>query len=263
MPAGHDDRDARQELDARRRRRPRRPTRGRAGAPAGRTTRRCDCCRRARSPIRPAAPRSGARGNALRRRRRAAGRRRGRNGGGSSRRRRWSPGSKPAASMAATIGVPSYLRISRTLSVTRSPMPVSTRTRPAGVSTTQAVQGLEQPVLVVDLVGDEAVPQEPWHRPEQRAGIGPERAGLDQRDARPAPEIRRPVAELARHDARATRCAGGSPARPAPAGSRGVLAVREVAVEGRGRRLRLALVLGAELRAAVRPIDRAATSGRS
>ena len=53
----------------------------------------------------------------------------------------------------------------------------------------QAVQRLEEPVLVVDLVGHEAVPEQPRHRPEQRAGIGAEGAGLDQRDARPAAEI--------------------------------------------------------------------------
>ena len=57
----------------------------------------------------------------------------------------------------------------------------------------EAVQRLEQAVLVVDLVGDEAVPEDPRDRPEQCPGVGPERARLDQRDAGPAAEIERPV----------------------------------------------------------------------
>ena len=43
--------------------------------------------------------------------------------------------------------------------------------------------------LVVDLVGDEAAPEDPRHRPEQRPGVGAEGPGLDQRDARPAAEV--------------------------------------------------------------------------
>ena len=72
-------------------------------------------------------------------------------------------------------------------------MPVSTRTRPAGVSIKQAIERLEEAVLVVDLVGDPAVPQQPGHGPEQRPGVGAERAGLDERDARAATEVAGPV----------------------------------------------------------------------
>ena len=57
----------------------------------------------------------------------------------------------------------------------------------------QAVERLEEAVLVVDLVGDPAVPEQPGHRPEQRPGIGAEGAGLDERDARAASEVARPV----------------------------------------------------------------------
>ena len=57
----------------------------------------------------------------------------------------------------------------------------------------QAVERLEQPALVVDLVLDEAAPQDPRHRPEQRPGVGAERAGLDERDPNAATEVARPV----------------------------------------------------------------------
>ncbi len=48
-------------------------------------------------------------------------------------------------------------------------------------------------MLGVDLVGDEAVPEDPRHGAEERPGVRPERARLDQRDARPATEVGRPV----------------------------------------------------------------------
>ena len=57
----------------------------------------------------------------------------------------------------------------------------------------QAVQRLQEAVLLVDLVGDEAVPENPRHGTEQHPGVGSERAGLDERDARSAPEVARPV----------------------------------------------------------------------
>ena len=68
-------------------------------------------------------------------------------------------------------------------------MPVSTSTRPELRLDQQAVERLEQPALVVDLVLDQAVPQHPRHRPEQRPGVGPERAGLDERDPDAAAEV--------------------------------------------------------------------------
>ena len=56
----------------------------------------------------------------------------------------------------------------------------------------EAIQRLEEPVVVIDLVGDELVPQDPRDRPEERR-VGSERPGLDQRDTGPAPEIGRPA----------------------------------------------------------------------
>ena len=47
----------------------------------------------------------------------------------------------------------------------------------------QAVERLEQPPLVVDLVRDEAAPQDPRHGSEQVAGVRAERPRLDERDA--------------------------------------------------------------------------------
>ena len=105
-------------------------------------------------------------------------------------------------------------------------------------------------MLGVDLVGDEALPEDPRHGPEERAGVGPERARLDERDGRPAAEVRRQsTASLTAHRRSAARPCGSAtaPRRPPV----------EVAVEGRRGRLRLALVLRAELGRAVRPLDRA------
>ena len=128
-------------------------------------------------------------------------------------------------------------------------MPVSTSTRPDRRLDQQAVERLEEAALVVDLVGDEAAPQDPRHRPEQRPGVGAERARLDQRDADAAAQVARPVDRVV-HRHRATD-ADGLPGRAAGL---------EVAVERRRGRLRLALVLRPELGRAVRPLDRATTS---
>ena len=57
----------------------------------------------------------------------------------------------------------------------------------------EAVEGLEEAPLVVDLLVDEAVPQDPRHGPEQRPRVGPERACLDQGDPDAAAEVDRPV----------------------------------------------------------------------
>jgi len=54
-------------------------------------------------------------------------------------------------------------------------------------------QRLEQPMLLVDLIRHEAIPEDPRHGAEERAGVGAERAGLDQRDARAAAEVACPV----------------------------------------------------------------------
>jgi hypothetical protein len=60
----------------------------------------------------------------------------------------------------------------------------------------EAVERLEQAVLGIDLVGNQAVPKDPRHRPEQGAGVRPERAGLDERDPRAPAEVRQPVDRL-------------------------------------------------------------------
>ena len=80
----------------------------------------------------------------------------------------------------------------------------------------QAVERLEEAVLVVDLVGDPAVPQQPGHRPEQRPGVRAERAGLDERNARAAAEVARPVDRVVHAQAYsrgATGSGAGLPAR--------------------------------------------------
>ena len=63
----------------------------------------------------------------------------------------------------------------------------------AGRLDEQAVERLEETVVLVDLAHYEAVPEDPRHRTEQGAGVAPERAGLDERDARPPAEVGRPV----------------------------------------------------------------------
>ena len=60
----------------------------------------------------------------------------------------------------------------------------------------EAVERLEQPVLVIDLLLDEAIPEQPWDRPEQCARVGSERARLDERSADATAEVARPVDRL-------------------------------------------------------------------
>ena len=72
-------------------------------------------------------------------------------------------------------------------------------------------------MLVVDLLGHELVPEQARHRSEERAGIGAEGAGLDQRHARPAAEIDRPVDGVVRG-----QCAAIRVYEPGFAGSFGV-----------------------------------------
>ncbi len=57
----------------------------------------------------------------------------------------------------------------------------------------EAVQRLVQPVLGIDLVRCPTLPQDLRHWTEQGAGIGSERAGLDERDMDPAAEVASPV----------------------------------------------------------------------
>jgi len=57
----------------------------------------------------------------------------------------------------------------------------------------QAVEGLEEAVLAVELVACPAIPEQLRDRPEQRAGVRSERAGLDERDRNPAAQLAPPV----------------------------------------------------------------------
>ena len=61
----------------------------------------------------------------------------------------------------------------------------------------QAVQPLEQPSAAVELALRPVAPQDPRHRPEDRAGVRPEGPGLHQRDPGPAAEVGAPVATAA------------------------------------------------------------------
>ena len=107
------------------------------------------------------------------------------------------PGSKPAARIAGTTGEPRYSRIAVALSSSRSPIPVSTSTRPAGRLDEQAVQPLEQPSAVIELAFRPVAPQDPRHRPEDRAGVRPEGPGLHEGDPGAAAEVGAPVATAA------------------------------------------------------------------
>ena len=91
----------------------------------------------------------------------------------------------------------------------------------------QAVERLEEAVLLVELVGDEPVPQHARRRPEDGAGVGAEGARLDERDARPAAEVGRPVDRvvephrgqpLARAASAGRRSRGGRPRPSAGSG---------------------------------------------
>ena len=53
-------------------------------------------------------------------------------------------------------------------------------------------------MVMVDLVGDELVPEQPRHGPEDRPCILAEPTRLDQGDAGPAPEVGRPVERVTR-----------------------------------------------------------------
>src|SRR5439155_9304382 len=77
----------------------------------------------------------------------------------------------------------------------------------------QAVERLEEPVLGVDLVGDEAIPEEPRHGTEERARVRPERAGLDDRDMRSPAEIGAPVDRVVDRHARLLSGRSASPQR--------------------------------------------------
>ena len=92
-------------------------------------------------------------------------------------------GSKPAARSVGTIGVAAEAPPRPAALVEPLPDP-RLHQDPAGRRLHEkAVQRLEEPVLVVELVGDQLVPQDARRRAEDRARVGAERAGLDERDA--------------------------------------------------------------------------------
>ena len=170
-------------------------------------------------------------------------------------------GSKPAASMRRRRSAcPRSARMSRTLSGRRSPIPVSIRTRPAGVSTSRQFSAWRSRCSWSISSVTRRSHSRRGTGPKSAPGVGAERAGLDEGDAGPAPEIGRPVDRVVDRHRRAgysLRRSARRLGRLVGGARRGVLAVREVAVEGRRRGLGLALVLRTELRAAVRPLDRA------
>ena len=159
-------------------------------ARAGRTRPRAAGCRRGRPPTPPAGRRSSRAGRRACRRDR-------------SRPPAWSKwrwliattltlsGRKPAASSAGTIGRALVGTHRPGLVVDPLADPGLDEDTPARRLDEQAVEGLEESMVVVDLVGDEAVPQDPRDRPEQGPGIGPERARLDERDRGAATEVGR------------------------------------------------------------------------
>ena len=177
----------------------------------------------------------------------AAGRRRGRSGGGSSRRRRRSRGRSPPPASPARSACP-RTRASRRSSRPAAPRsPSRSSTRPAGVSTSRQLSAWSSRRFASSSPSAHGAPQDPRHRAHDRAGVRPERPGLDERDAscRRRGRVRQWTASL---------CPPSQPAGPTA-----VL----VGVDRRRRGLALALVLRAELLGAVRPLHRASSSGRS
>ena len=212
VAAGRDDRHARQELALAVGPAVGAPVADELRARAGRSSRRAAGCRRARSPTRPAGRRSSPAG-------RRASRRRARRPPAWSK-WRWLiattstvAGSKPGRSAAPARSTgPRSRASSRVLSSIRSPIPVSTRTRPAGVSIEQAVQRLEQAVLVVDLVGRPSAP---------RGSAAPARRGRRRRigtcppgRGRPSCRRRGRAASRRRRSAAVARASGSRPAAP-------------------------------------------------
>ena len=117
-------------------------------------------------------------------------------------------------------------------------MPVSTRTRPDGVSMSRQLSAWRRRCSASISSVTRLSQRSRGHRPEQRPGVGAERAGLDSATRVPPPRsVRQSTASLMRH-------------------RRSHVLPVEVPVEGRGGRLLLALVARPQLRRAVRPLDR-------
>src|SRR6185437_6175053 len=143
--------------------------------------------------------------------------------------------------------------MSRTLSETRSPIPVSTRTRPAGVSTKRQFSAWRSrwsaSISVVT------------RRSQRILGTGPNRAPASLRKVPAWTSATRvpPPRSVAQSTASLIATSVARRALLGHGALRGSAAVRatEVAMEGRRGGFGLALVLGPELRTAVRPLHRA------
>src|SRR5664280_1892631 len=153
-------------------------------------------------------------------------------------------GSKPARWRAGTTGSPASARHVRPRSSRRSPIPVSTSTRPAGVSISRQFSAWRRrPSPSISSATS---------LPHRMRGTGPNSAPASERNV-PAwtSATRTPAPRSADQWA-----ASLSATRPSARRVRAAPAPRsEVAVECRGRGLALALVLRAEPGAAVRPLD--------
>ena len=201
-------------------------------------------------PLRLAGPRSSRAGTRASRRR-PAGRPRGRNGGGSSRRRRPMAGRsrRPAAPARST--APRMPASSGAFSSSRSPIPVSTRTRPAGVSISRQFSAWRSRCS-----GSVSSPTQRFQRSH---GTGPKSA--------PASDRKVPAWTSATGNPPPRSCRQSTASfiatRPSPlplrrSAARGLLGRwLDVAMEGGRGRLGLALVLGTELWRTVRALDRA------
>src|SRR5215218_1262892 len=151
------------------------------------------------------------------------------------------PGSKPAARIAGTTAEPSYSRIAVFFSSSRSPMPVSTRTRPAGVSISRQLSAWRRRRL-----SSSSPSAQGRHR---MYGTGPMIA--------PA-SVRKVPAWISATVVPPPRSARQSTASFVPATSALGAAAIEVGVDCGRRGLALALVLRPELLRPVRALDRRA-----
>ena len=147
-------------------------------------------------------------------------------------------------------------RALRTRASRRSSRPAAPRsrsrssTRPAGVSTSRQLSAWSSRRCSSSSPSATVAPQDPRHRPQDRAGVRPERPGLDERD---------PVVPPPRSSRQwtASLMATASARRVATAGRDASAWIADAVGST------LALVLGAELLGAVRPLHRASSSGRS
>src|SRR5665811_193619 len=156
-------------------------------------------------------------------------------------------GSKPARRSAGTIGSPWRARHVRPRSSSRSPIPVSTRTRPAGVSISRQLSAWRR--------RPSASISSATSFPHRTRGTGPKRAPASERNAPAWTSATRTPAPRSADQWTASLSATRSPSagRIRAAATPG----REVAVERGCGGFALALVLRPEPRTAIWPLDRA------